>query len=61
MEVFENLKKLVKETIAKYPQLKIEILDLYQLCRDEIEQGESIDHECELCESSIEELIKEQQ
>jgi hypothetical protein len=55
----ENLKKYVYETIEKYPNLKEEIMDLYQLCLDEIDEGGSIENECYLCEDSIKQLIEE--
>jgi hypothetical protein len=54
----ENLKKFVMDTIKSYPQHEEEIRDLYQLCLDEIEEGGSVEHECSLCQSDIEEIIK---
>lgn len=54
----KELKQFVIETINKYPQHKREIVDLYQLCLDEIQEGGSPQHECELCRNDIEELIK---
>jgi hypothetical protein len=53
----ERLKKYVDEQIWLYPEYKSEIMEFYQLCLDEIEQGGSVEHECSLCESSIIELI----
>jgi hypothetical protein len=41
-----------------YPQHKSEIMDLYQLCLDEIEEGGSPQHEINLCRNEIVELIK---
>ena len=55
----KELKKYVVEMINKYPGLREEIVDFYQLCQDEIEQGESTDHEIQLCYSSINDLIAE--
>lgn len=54
-----QLKSFVRENANHYPHLKDEIYDLYELCLDEIEQGESVAHEIELCINSIEQLIEE--
>ena len=56
--MLQQLKLFVIETIGKHPQHKREIIDLYQLCLDEIEEGGSPQHECDLCRNDIEELIK---
>ena len=56
----EELKKFVKETIAKYPNLKSEISDLYELCIEEIEERGSSQLEINLCRSSIQDLITEE-
>lgn len=45
------------EYINKYPELKEEILDIYALCLDEIEEGGSIQHEISLGMTDLEELI----
>jgi|1_EtaG_2_1085319.scaffolds.fasta_scaffold02715_17 hypothetical protein len=42
---------------AQYPQHAQEIMDFYQLALDEVEDGESEDHEVELCMESIQQLI----
>lgn len=55
----EELLKYAKKSIESRPDLKEEIDDLVQLCRDEIEQGESADHEIELCREDIRQLIEE--
>ena len=55
----EQLLQYIEEQIVAHPELKPEILDFYQLCLDEIEEGGSPNHERELCHNSIEELIKE--
>ena len=55
----ELLKLWIKEQIAQYPEHKEEILDLYSLCVDEIEQGGSPANEINLCMNSIEELIEQ--
>ncbi len=56
------MKELVLElraTITKYPQLKEQINDLFQLCKDEIEAGESTENEISLCRGSVKELVDE--
>ena len=47
------------EVISKHPKLASEINELFQLCKDEIEQGGSETHEIELCYGSIKELLEE--
>lgn len=55
----EDLIKYAQTVINKHPQLKEEIEELVQLCKDEIEEGGSPDHEIQLCRGSIEELISD--
>jgi hypothetical protein len=57
--ILEQLKEWIKIQIAKHPEHKEEILDLYSLCVDEIEEGGSPDHEIYLCRDSVEQLIEE--
>lgn len=47
------------EMIQEFPAIENEIKDLFQLAVDEIEQGESEPHECEMCYMAIEEEIQE--
>lgn len=54
----EQLKEWVMETIKNHPHLKSEIIDHYELCVDEIENGESEYHEIDLCIGSVEQLIE---
>lgn len=54
----QNLKTFVRESMAKHPKLKEEIMEFYQLVIDEIEEGGSQSHECELAINSIKELIE---
>lgn len=56
----EELRKLVLETIKKYPNLKEQISDLLQLCIDEIEEGGSRQHEIDLCRGEIQYLVDQQ-
>jgi hypothetical protein len=53
----ERLKVWTNERILKYPEHKDEIIEFYQLCLDEIDDGGSTLHEISLCKSSIEDLI----
>jgi hypothetical protein len=43
--------------IRDNPEFRDEVYDLLQLCRDEIEEGGSPEHEIQLCEESIRQLI----
>jgi hypothetical protein len=53
------LSAFVKSKIEKHPSLKNDIMDLYQLCKDEISEGSSESHEVSLCIFDIEELIED--
>ncbi len=56
------MKKLAEDLraiIKKHPSLQSQIADLYELCRDEIEEGGSEQHEIELCRGSVNDLVKE--
>lgn len=55
----QEFKNYINEEIVKYPLLKEEILDFYQLAIDEIDEGGSATHEIELCQESIKQLIDE--
>ena len=59
MDTIKQLREYVRESIKTHPELKSEILDLYQLCLDEVEEGASESNEVYLCVSSIEQLIEE--
>jgi hypothetical protein len=54
-----QLKEWIKVQITKHPEYKEEILDYYDLCINEIEDGGSPTHEIELCRDSIEQLTEE--
>jgi hypothetical protein len=55
----EDFQNKCGEYINKYPELKQEILDIYTLCLDEIEEGGSVQHEISLGMTDLEELINE--
>lgn len=59
MHTLEQLQVYIQDKIKTYPELKGQILDLFTLCVDEIEEGGSRTHEISLCVSDIEELINE--
>jgi len=52
----KTLIEYARKVIAEKPELKKEVLDLVQLCYDEIEEGGSPTHERELCYESIKQL-----
>lgn len=53
------LKQYCINKIQEYPMLKEEISDFYYLAKDEIEEGGSEVHECNLAINSIDTLIIE--
>ena len=53
----ENVRVFAVDTIKDYPHLKEEIKGLWSLMLSEIEEGESIQNECDLCIQSITDLI----
>jgi hypothetical protein len=55
----QELYKLTSGLILENPDLKDQISDFYYLALDEIEDGESETHECEMAYKDIIELIKE--
>lgn len=54
----KQLRDYARTCIANRPELRGEIIDLYQLCLDEIEEGGSEQHEISLCYSDIEQLME---
>ena len=55
----QQFKNEINEQRVKYPLLKEEILDFYELAINETEEGGSPTHEIELCLESIKQLIDE--
>ena len=55
-----QLKEWINIQITKHPEHKEEILDFYDLCINEIEEGGSADNEIYLCRDSIEQLLEEE-
>jgi len=59
MKTTEQLQKYVQEKIKLHPELKSEIISLFQLCLDEIEDCSSREHEINLCINDIDQTINE--
>jgi hypothetical protein len=53
----ENLLIDLRAVITKFPQLKDEVNSMFQLCKDEIEEGGSYEHEIQLCYGAVKDLI----
>lgn len=54
----KQLRDYSRTCITVRPELWDEIVGLYQLCLDEIEEGGSPQHEVRICHRDIEELMK---
>jgi hypothetical protein len=48
-----------KDFIAKHPEHKAEVLDYFQLMKDEVEEGGSVEHEINLFIGACNDLLKE--
>lgn len=55
----QYLRTFIKEKIEQYPNLKDKMMDLYELCLQEISDGDSISHQVDLCIFDIKEMIEE--
>ena len=55
-----QLKEWINIQITKHPEHKEDMLDFYSLCIDEIADGGSEWNEVQLCISSIDELLEEE-
>jgi hypothetical protein len=53
-----NIKQYATDMILKYPTLKDMIIDLYELCMTEIEEGGSVENEFSLFQRDVDELIE---
>lgn len=53
------LKTKIKEVIKKHPNSERAVTEVYELCVDEIENGENREHEIELALSAINDIEKE--
>ena len=59
MGLITKARNLRDRTIKNHPELKEDVIGLYQLMLDEIEEGNSINNEIKAFEASIEDLINE--
>ena len=57
----KELSIFTKGLVSEHPLIKNELVDLYILACDEVEEGGSEAHECSLAQSDMFELIKESQ
>lgn len=55
----QTLKAEVTRIIKEVPDLKDEVIDLFELAMTEIEEGGSESHECQLAINDMEELVNE--
>jgi len=55
----KQLEELTDSLINNYPEYKEDFLDLYQYALDEIEEGGSEAHECELSYNSMMDLLED--
>ncbi len=55
----DELSIYTKGLTIKHPNLKQELVEFYILACDEVEEGGSESHECELAVSDMDDLIKE--
>jgi len=55
----QTLKAEATRIIKEVPDLKREVIDLFELAMTEIEEGGSESHECQLAINEMEELVKE--
>jgi hypothetical protein len=55
----KQLKEHAKGIIQKYPALKDQVIDLFELAMTEIEEGGSESHECQLAINDMDELVSE--
>lgn len=55
----KELVKFANGFIRDNPQFRNEVYDLLSLCEDEIDEGGSPEHEIQLCEESIRQLLED--
>ena len=59
--MIDALKKRVGQEIKNHPDLELRLMDIYRLAMDEISEGNSAYHECELALDDIDDLIEKKQ
>lgn len=55
----DYLVQRIREVVGVHPELKPDLYEFYQMAQDEINDGESEEHEVELALNSIKELLEE--
>jgi len=60
MGKFERAVQFGNEFTKKHPEHKSEVFDYFQLMKDEVEEGGSVEHEIELFIGACEDLVKEE-
>jgi len=63
IKVMSRLSRAVEygnEFMKKHPEHKAEVLDLFQLMKDEIEEGGSVEHEMDLFIGACDDLLIEE-
>lgn len=55
----KELKQYCIDAYSKHPELKSEIISLYNLCIDEINEGDNEYHQVNLCWADVKDLIEE--
>lgn len=55
----KELKQYCIDAYLKHPELKSEIISLYNLCIDEISEGDDEHHQINLCWADVKDLIEE--
>jgi hypothetical protein len=59
MNSFKELINHARVVIRNHPDLREEIINLIDLYQSEVEEGGSVQHELNLCATSIDELVEE--
>ena len=57
-EAMKNVIAHAKDVLKEHPSLESEVRGFLDLCQCEIEQGESAEHEIDMCWNDIDELVK---
>ena len=55
----ERVTTKARKIINERPHLRDQVEDLVELCQDEIDSGESVEGEIELCLQSLDELVED--
>lgn len=56
MQALKQLEDLCRRLMQKHPKHKLEIIDIYSMCRDEVEDGNYEQHEVDLAEQDLTDL-----